>query len=45
MEARPKLAAEQVERIIMNVRKRQLSIGYPGSYREWIAKVTPSDLQ
>lgn len=45
MEARPKLAAEQVERIIMNVRKRQLSIGYSGSYREWIAKVTPADLQ
>jgi len=27
------------------VRARQLAVGYEGNYRDWIAKVTPPDLQ
>lgn len=45
MAARPKLDAQAVENLRYMVRKRQLSVGYDGSYRAWIAKVTPPDLQ
>jgi NADPH-dependent glutamate synthase beta subunit-like oxidoreductase len=44
LKARPEIAPEQVARLLGHVRKRQLSVGYDGSYRAWIAKVTPPDL-
>jgi len=42
---REKLPPETVERILSHIRKRQLSIGYRDSFRDWITKVTPPDLQ
>jgi ferredoxin/flavodoxin---NADP+ reductase len=45
IEARPKLAAEQVQKIVGRLQERQRAIGYGGNYRDWIAKVTPADLQ
>jgi NADPH-dependent glutamate synthase beta subunit-like oxidoreductase len=44
IDARPKLAAEDVEKLMYMVRKRQLAVGFVSNYRDWIAKVTPSDL-
>jgi len=43
--SRPKLAPEEVEKIVHRLRERQEAVGYAGSYRDWIAKVTPADLQ
>jgi ferredoxin/flavodoxin---NADP+ reductase len=43
--SRPRLAAEKVAEIVAKVRERQRAVGYEGSYRAWIAKVTPPDLQ
>jgi hypothetical protein len=43
--ARPKLAPEEVEKIVHRIRERQEAVGYGGNYRDWIAKVTPEDLQ
>ena len=43
--ARPALAAERVQEIVRRVRERQKAVGYEGSYRDWIARVTPPDLQ
>jgi hypothetical protein len=45
MEKRPELPRDQVDAILARVRERQQAVGYSGSYRDWIAKVTPSDLQ
>ena len=45
MEGRPELSSEQIEAIMNWVRERQKAVGYMGGYREWIAKVTPPDLQ
>jgi hypothetical protein len=45
MDKRPELAREQVDAILSKVRERQKAVGYDGNYREWIAKVTPPDLQ
>ncbi|HLI78864.1 MAG TPA: hypothetical protein VKV03_02710 [Candidatus Binataceae bacterium] len=45
MDARPKLPRESVDAILAKVRERQEKVGYSGNYREWIAKVTPPDLQ
>jgi ferredoxin--NADP+ reductase len=45
MDKRPELSREQVDAILVKVRERQKAVGYGGTYREWIAKVTPSDLQ
>jgi len=45
LDARPRIAPEQVVRLLGHVRKRQLAVGYDGNYRGWIAKVTPPDLQ
>ncbi|MGO9602295.1 MAG: hypothetical protein ACLQAT_02625 [Candidatus Binataceae bacterium] len=44
IEAREKLTADGVEKIISRVHERQRTVGYEGNYRDWIAKVTPSDL-
>jgi len=44
LSARPKIALDQIARLLGHVRKRQLSVGYEGNYRAWIAKVTPVDL-
>ncbi len=44
LSSRPKIAPEQVARLLGHVRKRQLAVGYEGNYRAWIAKVTPADL-
>jgi NADPH-dependent glutamate synthase beta subunit-like oxidoreductase len=43
--SRPKLAPEEVEKIVHRLRERQEAVGYAGTYRDWIAKVTPADLQ
>src|SRR5579864_6287297 len=40
---REPLAPNRVAEILFRVRKRQLSVGYEGNYRAWIAKVTPPD--
>jgi ferredoxin--NADP+ reductase len=45
MDSRPKLPRERVDAILAKVRARQHAVGYSGNYREWIAKVTPPDLQ
>ena len=45
MDARPKLAPEAVARVLARVRERQRAVGYEGRYRDWLAKVTPPDLQ
>jgi len=45
MDARPMLSRERVDAILTKVRARQNAVGYSGNYREWIAKVTPPDLQ
>jgi hypothetical protein len=45
MDARPRLSAAQIEPILTKVHELQKKAGYGGDYREWIAKVTPSDLQ
>jgi ferredoxin/flavodoxin---NADP+ reductase len=43
--ARPMLQPEEITDIIRRVRIQQSAVGYDGSYRQWIAKVTPPDLQ
>jgi ferredoxin/flavodoxin---NADP+ reductase len=45
MDARPKLTPEAVARVLARVRERQRAVGYEGRYRDWLAKVTPPDLQ
>jgi ferredoxin/flavodoxin---NADP+ reductase len=35
----------EVTEIMGRVRARQIAVGYDGNYRNWIAKVTPPDLQ
>lgn len=42
--SRPGLAPEQVDEVMRRVRERQRAVGYEGSYRAWIARVTPADL-
>jgi ferredoxin--NADP+ reductase len=42
---REPLAGRAVAAILHRVRERQRAVGYEGNYREWIARVTPSDLQ
>jgi NADPH-dependent glutamate synthase beta subunit-like oxidoreductase len=45
METRADVSRGQIDAILVRVRARQQAVGYHGNYREWIAKVTPSDLQ
>jgi hypothetical protein len=45
VDARPRLAPEAVEKIVHRLQERQRAVGYSGNYRDWIAKVTPPDLQ
>ncbi len=42
---REPLAPEQIESIRARVKERQRAVGYEQNFREWIAKVTPPDLQ
>jgi NADPH-dependent glutamate synthase beta subunit-like oxidoreductase len=42
---RPKMPADKVADALRRVRERQHAVGYEGNYRDWIAKVTPADLQ
>jgi hypothetical protein len=42
---RSKMPADKVAEVLKRVRERQHAVGYEGSYRDWIAKVTPADLQ
>jgi ferredoxin/flavodoxin---NADP+ reductase len=44
IEERPKLEWKRIEAILQRVAERQKAVGYTGSYRDWIAKVTPPDL-
>ncbi len=39
-----RLNAEQVDALLQRVGARQQAVGYSGSYREWITRVTPADL-
>jgi NADPH-dependent glutamate synthase beta subunit-like oxidoreductase len=43
--ARTMLEPGEVTEIMRRVRARQIAVGYDGSYRDWLAKVTPPDLQ
>ena len=45
VKGRPALSVAQIEPILARVHELQNKAGYGGGYREWIAKVTPSDLQ
>jgi NADPH-dependent glutamate synthase beta subunit-like oxidoreductase len=45
VDARPKLSAEEVEKVVHRLHERQQAVGYGGNYRDWIGKVTPADLQ
>ncbi|MHB8383590.1 MAG: ferredoxin--NADP reductase domain-containing protein [Candidatus Binataceae bacterium] len=45
IDAREKLAPEAIDAILRRVEERQRAIGYAGNYRDWIAKVTPPDLE
>jgi hypothetical protein len=45
MDSRPTLELAAIEGIIKRVRERQRAVGFGGNFREWIAKVTPPDLQ
>jgi hypothetical protein len=45
IDARARLSAENVARILALVKERQKMVGYGGEYRAWIAKVTPPDLE
>jgi ferredoxin--NADP+ reductase len=45
MSTRAKLAPAAVAKIMARVRERQRAVGYDGRYREWLARVTPADLQ
>jgi NADPH-dependent glutamate synthase beta subunit-like oxidoreductase len=38
------LPADRIETILQRVAGRQKTVGYAGSYRDWLAKVTPPDL-
>jgi hypothetical protein len=42
--ALPPVGAEQIETVLRRVDERQKAVGYAGSYRDWIARVTPPDL-
>ncbi len=42
---RPPLSAAQVESIVARARARQQAVGYTGSYREWIKRFAPADLE
>jgi ferredoxin--NADP+ reductase len=44
LNARDKIAPEQVASLLRRVRDRQRAVGYEGNYRAWLAKVTPPDL-
>ncbi|HLH75340.1 MAG TPA: hypothetical protein VKV28_00915 [Candidatus Binataceae bacterium] len=43
--AKPALPAATVARLRERFRQRQRAVGYDGDYRQWIARVTPPDLQ
>ena len=45
MDRRAALDRPQVDAMLARVRERQRAVEYTGNYREWIAKVTPPDLQ
>ncbi len=42
--ARPGLSPEQSAAVLQRVRGRQQAVGYPGTYRAWLTRVTPPDL-
>jgi NADPH-dependent glutamate synthase beta subunit-like oxidoreductase len=41
---RPRLDEAQLAALLARVRARQVAVGYAGTYREWIARVTPPDM-
>jgi ferredoxin/flavodoxin---NADP+ reductase len=45
IDSRPGLEPDKLAEVMRRVRERQRAVGYDGSYREWIARVTPPDLQ
>jgi len=45
IEPLPRLAAERVAAVLEKVRERQRAVGYSGDLGEWLAKVTPPDLE
>ena len=42
---RAMLEPDEVTKIMQRVRTHQRAVGFEGNYRQWIAKVTPPDLQ
>ncbi len=45
VDARAPLDSAAIAQILARVKERQRAVGYGGSYREWIRRVTPPDLQ
>jgi ferredoxin--NADP+ reductase len=45
VDARRPLSPEQIEALLVRVRKRQREIGYDGDFARWIGRVTPADMQ
>jgi hypothetical protein len=45
IDRRPVLSPEAVAQILQRVRDCQRAVGYDSSYRAWIARMTPSDLE
>ena len=45
IEKRAPLESDAIGALRGRIRERQQTIGYPGDYASWIAKVTPPDLQ
>jgi len=41
---RPPLDAAQVDTILRRARARQNAVGHTGTYRDWIARFTPTDM-
>jgi hypothetical protein len=42
--SRPPLAPARAQEVLRRVHGRQQSVGYEGSYAQWIRRVTPPDL-
>jgi ferredoxin--NADP+ reductase len=45
LDRQPLASADAVAAVLERVRARQAEVGYPDDYAEWIAKVTPPDLE
>jgi hypothetical protein len=44
LQRKPRLAPEAVDALLARVHARREAVGFGPSYREWLERVTPSDL-